>query len=81
MFVVCHCSAGMFVLCHCRAAGGELFRYIESDERLGEATVVRIMSEVVEGLAFLHEHNIVNMDVKVCFDIDLVRVHCLISIS
>lgn len=46
------------------AAGGELQRILEGDECLGECEARHAMRQILEGLAFLHDHNIAHLDLK-----------------
>lgn len=47
------------------ASGGELYQTVVLEERLHEKHVIRMMRQVLEGVSFLHERNIVHLDVKV----------------
>lgn len=46
------------------AAGGELQRVVDSQDGLQEAEAVQVMRQVLEGLIFLHDHNIAHLDLK-----------------
>ncbi|TSK16059.1 Serine/threonine-protein kinase 17A [Bagarius yarrelli] len=48
------------------AAGGEIFNrcVAERDEAFKEDDVKRLMRQILEGVAFLHKHNIVHLDLK-----------------
>ena len=48
-----------------RAAGGELFRRIAEDP-LSEEDTRRVVRQILEGVVFLHEQEIIHMDLKVC---------------
>ena len=48
-----------------RAAGGELFRRIAEDP-LSEDDTRRVVHQILEGVVFLHEQEIIHMDLKVC---------------
>ena len=51
-------------------SGGELFdRVAAEDYKMTEAEVIRYVRQVCEGLAYMHESNIVHLDIKV-------RVNC-----
>ncbi|XP_046552093.1 LOW QUALITY PROTEIN: serine/threonine-protein kinase 17B-like [Haliotis rubra] len=45
-------------------AGGELFHECVIEESFKEADVVRLMIQILEGLTYLHERNIVHLDLK-----------------
>ncbi len=49
----------------CSACGGELYQTVVLEERIHERHVIRMMRQVLEGVAFLHDRNIVHLDVKV----------------
>ncbi|CAM9613336.1 unnamed protein product [Lampetra fluviatilis] len=49
------------------AAGGEIFQQCVAEEGDGaftESDVVRLMRQVLDGIAFLHRHNVVHLDLK-----------------
>lgn len=48
------------------AAGGEIFNQCvaERDEAFRERDVRRLMRQILEGISFLHEHNVVHLDLK-----------------
>ncbi|KAM6953668.1 serine/threonine-protein kinase 17A [Aplochiton taeniatus] len=48
------------------AAGGEIFNQCvaERDEAFTEEQVKRLMRQILEGVAFLHGHNVVHLDLK-----------------
>ena len=48
-----------------RAAGGELQRVVDLQDGLQEAEAVQVMRQILEGLIFLHDHNIAHLDLKV----------------
>lgn len=53
----------------CSAAGGEIFNQCVSDqddEAFSEEDVKRLMRQILEGVAFLHQNNVVHLDLKVC---------------
>ena len=59
----------MYLLCS--AAGGEIFNQCVSDredEAFSEEDVKRLMRQILEGVAFLHQNNIVHLDLKVSGD-------------
>jgi len=45
--------------------GGELFEFIETEGHVDEDVTVRLLRQVLEGVQFLHTHNILHMDIKV----------------
>ena len=49
----------------CSAAGGELFQYVMNDDGFDEPEVLRLMRQVLDAIAFLHQRNVVHMDIKV----------------
>jgi len=51
--------------CDISIKGGELFEFIETEGRVDEDVTVRLMRQVLEGVQFLHSHNILHMDIKV----------------
>ena len=51
--------------CNVSIKGGELFEFIETEGRVDEDVTVRLMRQVLEGVQFLHGHNILHMDIKV----------------
>ncbi|KAE8739837.1 hypothetical protein FOCC_FOCC014660 [Frankliniella occidentalis] len=46
------------------AAGGELQRVVDLQDGLQEVEAVQVMRQVLEGLIFLHDHNIAHLDLK-----------------
>ena len=46
-------------------SGGELFTECILEEKFNEADVRQLMSQIIEGLVYLHEKNIVHLDLKV----------------
>ena len=52
--------------CDVSIKGGELFEFIETEGRVDEDVSVRLLRQVLEGVQFLHSHNILHMDIKVC---------------
>lgn len=48
----------------CSAAGGEISDRCVSDEALGEEDVKRLMRQILEGVSFLHQNNVVHLDLK-----------------
>ena len=51
--------------CDGSVKGGELFEFIETEGRVDEDVTVRLLRQVLEGVEFLHSHNILHMDIKV----------------
>jgi len=51
--------------CDVSIKGGELFEFIETEGRVDEDVSVRLLRQVLEGVQFLHSHNILHMDIKV----------------
>lgn len=57
----------------CSIAGGELFeRIVDDNFEHTESASVRYMQEILEGVAYMHQQNIVHLDLKpeniVCVD-------------
>lgn len=55
-------------VCACSAAGGEIFNQCVSDredEAFSEGDVKRLMRQILEGVSFLHQNNVVHLDLKV----------------
>ncbi|XP_013388197.1 serine/threonine-protein kinase 17A-like isoform X2 [Lingula anatina] len=46
------------------AAGGELFHHIDEEESFKEKEVIHLMRQIMEGLVFLHDRNVVHLDLK-----------------
>lgn len=46
------------------AAGGELQRILDEQEGLEELQAARFMKQILQGLSFLHNHNIAHLDLK-----------------
>lgn len=60
-------------LCGCRIAGGELFeRIVDDNFEHTEPASVHYVQQILEGVAFMHQQNIVHLDLKpeniVCVD-------------
>ena len=53
--------------CHiyCSLHGGELFDYVIEKDYLDEAEAVYYMTQILEGLDYMHKKNIVHLDLKV----------------
>lgn len=48
------------------AAGGEIFNQcVSEDEAFSEQEVKRLMRQILEGVAFLHQNSVVHLDLKV----------------
>ena len=61
LYFICVLFPGVFF----SACGGELYQTVVLEERLHEKHVIRMMNQVLEGVSFLHDRNIVHLDVKV----------------
>ena len=48
-----------------RGGGGDLQAVLDSDQVPYEPDVVRFISNLLEGLTFLHDRNIAHLDIKV----------------
>lgn len=48
-----------------RAKGGELQSVLDRDEIPEEQDVIRVLRQVLSGLAFLHQYDIAHLDLKV----------------
>lgn len=46
------------------AKGGELFQHINVEGQVDERSTVRLLRQILDGLAFLHNNNIAHLDVK-----------------
>ena len=46
-------------------AGGELFDFLSEKECLSEAEAVVFVTQILEGVEYLHERNIAHFDLKV----------------
>ncbi|KAG8192627.1 hypothetical protein JTE90_017191 [Oedothorax gibbosus] len=44
--------------------GGELQRVLDDEEAVGEAEAARLLRQILDGVAFLHRHNIAHLDLK-----------------
>ena len=67
-----NCAGGELKNCLClcfSCAGGELFHECVIEESFGEKDVVHLLIQILEGLCFLHENNIVHLDLKVGFSL------------
>lgn len=47
------------------AAGGEIFDHCVSEELLPEAQITRLIRQTLEGVHYLHQSNLVHLDLKV----------------
>ena len=47
------------------AEGGELHVVLEEDECINETSCRKILRQIVEGVLFLHSHQIAHLDIKV----------------
>ena len=63
----------LLIALFCSCAGGELFTECILDEKFNECDVRLLMSQIVEGLVYLHEKCIVHLDLKVSSIITLVK--------
>lgn len=64
----CHCGLSV-----CSIAGGELFeRIVDDNFEHTEPASVRYMQQILEGIAYMHQQNIIHLDLKpeniVCVD-------------
>ena len=60
------CVVYPYILLYFSASGGELYRHMECrEEGFSEVQVRHVLRHTLEGLAFLHQRNIVHMDIKV----------------
>lgn len=48
-----------------RVEGGELFDYVSEQEKLSEELASMFVKQILEGSAYMHERNIVHLDLKV----------------
>ena len=55
------------------ASGGELFEYISEKDHLTEEEAARFITQILEGVEHFHAKNIVHLDLKVYFKIDLIK--------
>lgn len=56
------------------AAGGEIFNQCVSDEAFSEEDVKRLMRQILEGVSFLHQNNVVHLDLKVSTPVSFISV-------
>ena len=45
--------------------GGELQRVLDDEDCVPERDAARLLRQILSGVAFLHEHNIAHLDLKV----------------
>ena len=58
-------SHGFILLFSCSVAGGELFeRIIDDDYYLTEKECVHFMRQICDGVAYMHQNNILHLDLK-----------------
>lgn len=52
---------------YCSAAGGEIFNLCAPDRNhnISERQIIRLLRQIIEGVKFLHENNVVHLDLKV----------------
>lgn len=55
----------MSLLLNYSASGGELQMVLDRDEVPEERQVVRLLRQILDGIAFLHSHNVAHLDIKV----------------
>lgn len=61
-------NLALWCVCSFSAAGGEIFNQCVSDredEAFSEEDVKRLMRQILEGVSFLHQSNVVHLDLKV----------------
>lgn len=58
-------DAKLVLVLYCSCSGGELFTECILEEKFNEADVRQLMAQILEGLVYLHEKNIVHLDLKV----------------
>lgn len=54
----------VFIFC-ISVPGGELQRVLDDEECVPERDAARLLRQILSGVAFLHEHNIAHLDLKV----------------
>lgn len=66
---ICTCFVSDLIEFIFRVAGGELFDFLSEKECLTEAEAVVFITQILEGVEYLHERNIAHFDLKVTPDL------------
>ena len=46
-------------------SGGELFEYLAEKEKVSEAEAVEFLKQILDGINYMHQKNMVHLDLKV----------------
>ena len=49
----------------CRVCGGELFEYLAEKEKVSEDEAVVFLKQILDGVQYMHQKNMVHLDLKV----------------